>query len=65
MTEPRFWLGWRGEWREVTKAEYVAAERHAGFHNTTGRPDEPATAAWGGNSGISGTTFDPHADEED
>lgn len=31
------------DWREVTKAEYVQAERAAGFHNTLGQPHEPAT----------------------
>jgi hypothetical protein len=33
-------------WDEVTKEEYVRAERAAGFHNTMGRPDEPATAGF-------------------
>jgi hypothetical protein len=34
-------------WVEVTKAEYVAAEQEFGFFNTMGKPDEPATAAFG------------------
>ena len=34
--------------REVTKAEYVRAERRAGFYNTLGQPDEPATASFSG-----------------
>lgn len=34
------------EWVEVTKEEYVMAERAAGFFNTMGRPDEPATAGF-------------------
>lgn len=33
-------------WREVTKTEWVAAERAAGFKNTLGQPDEPATSSW-------------------
>lgn len=37
----------RGEtWTQATKAEYVAAERSAGFHNTLGQPEEPATSSW-------------------
>lgn len=40
---------------EVTKAEYVRAERAAGFHNTLGQPEEPATAAFG-TAKISGRT---------
>lgn len=32
-----------GPAREVTKADYVAAERAAGLRNTLGQPDEPAT----------------------
>lgn len=31
---------------EVSKQEYVAAERRNGFHNTIGFPEEPATASW-------------------
>ena len=31
---------------EVTKAEYVAAERRNGFRNTIGFPEEPATSSW-------------------
>lgn len=34
--------------QEVTKAEFVRAERAAGFRNTLGQPDEPATAAFSG-----------------
>lgn len=34
--------------REVTKAQFVSAERRAGFTNTMGQPDEPATAAFSG-----------------
>lgn len=28
---------------EVSKADFVRAERRAGFHNTMGYPNEPAT----------------------
>lgn len=31
---------------EVTKEQYVAAERRNGFYNTIGFPEEPATASW-------------------
>lgn len=37
-----------GPEREVTMQEWVAAEREAGFSNTTGRPDLPATAGFAG-----------------
>ena len=37
--------------REVTKAEFVSAERRAGFVNTMGQPDEPGTAGFGGRDG--------------
>jgi hypothetical protein len=36
----------RDNWTEVTKEEYVRAERAAGFRNTLGRPEEPATAGF-------------------
>ena len=29
--------------REVTKEEFISAERAAGFHNTAGKRDQPAT----------------------
>lgn len=32
--------------KEVTKGEFVRAEREAGFHNTMGQPLEPATAGF-------------------
>ncbi len=44
----------RGE-REVDKAEYVTVERRAGFLNTLGQRDEPATSAFG-NGTLSGRT---------
>ncbi|AXG66273.1 hypothetical protein SEA_ANNADREAMY_188 [Streptomyces phage Annadreamy] len=37
-------------WVEVTKEEFVRAERAAGFHNTMGRPDEPATGGFSSSS---------------
>ncbi len=41
-----------GPKQEVTKAQWVAAERSAGFHG--GRPGEPSTGGFG-NGTISGT----------
>lgn len=43
MKSSRYFLT---EEREVTKEEYVRAERKAGFHNTMGQPNEPATASF-------------------
>ena len=60
--EGRYWLSdviHPPQWREVTKEEYVRAERQAGFHNSMGYPDEPATAAFGDSRGVRGTTLDP------
>lgn len=37
-----------GEEQEVTKEKFVAIERAAGFHNTMGHPNEPATAGFSG-----------------
>jgi len=31
---------------EVSKADYVSAEREVGFYNTLGRPKEPATGSF-------------------
>jgi len=47
-------VGSATRWQEVTKEEWVSAERSAGFHNTMGRPDEPATAGFS-NGSVSGT----------
>lgn len=47
------------EEREVTKEEYVRAERAAGFRNTLGQPEEPAAASFSGQTAsgkISGRT---------
>lgn len=56
-----YWLKLPGQthWREVDKSEYVVVERASGFHNTMGRPDEPATASFSGGDGTQGTTFEP------
>lgn len=43
----RYFLFRSDDWIEVTKEEYVRVERQAGFRNTMGQPDEPATAAFG------------------
>lgn len=50
MTACTFWV----DGVQVSEADYVAAERAAGFRNTLGRPDEPATSAWKGR-GVDGT----------
>jgi hypothetical protein len=39
--------------KEVTKEQFVRAERAAGFRNTMGRPDEPATGSFS-NGAVSG-----------
>ncbi|MEU8158135.1 hypothetical protein AB0B94_31155 [Micromonospora sp. NPDC048986] len=44
------------EFIEVSKERYVAAERAAGFRNTLGQPDEPATSAFNAADGTRGTT---------
>jgi len=33
-------------WRQVSKEEYVRAERAAGFRNKLRQPKEPATGSW-------------------
>ena len=55
MTEETYWLktGHDAPWRQVSKREFVAAERRAGFYNTLGQPNEPATSAFS-NAGIQG-----------
>lgn len=51
------------DFREVTKEEYVIAERESGFYNTLGFPDEPATSAFVGIFGVRGhTEFESLAD---
>jgi hypothetical protein len=50
----RYFIRTAGEpkWVETDKATYVRHERNAGFHNTMGQPDEPAT------SGFSSSNYD-------
>jgi hypothetical protein len=44
----RYYLAWGdGDYAEVGKAEFVKAERLAGFSNTLGMPEEPATGGFG------------------
>lgn len=65
MTDQRFWLALDlpdPQWREVTKEQFVQAERSAGFRNMNGQPKEPATAGFSG-GGVQGTTSDPNASE--
>lgn len=52
---PRYYLKaeWQSERQQVTKEEFVRAERRAGFHNTMGQPLEPATGGFSGR-GIEG-----------
>lgn len=61
----RYWLraDHQTRWDEVSKADYVAAERNAGFHNTLGQPEEPATSAFSG-KGMNGRTFSPVPEPE-
>lgn len=49
----RYELRLGGPWRAVSRAEWVNAERVAGFHNTMGHPDRPATGGFSGH-GIEG-----------
>jgi hypothetical protein len=50
MREYKYYLkpDWQTEWTEVTKEEFVKAERAAGFRNTMGEPNEPATSGFSG-----------------
>lgn len=43
--EERYFLR---KWEEVTKEDWVAAERAEGFRNTMGQPKEPATSSFSG-----------------
>lgn len=49
-----------GSWRECAKKEFVHLERQAGFHNTLGQPNEPATGGFSG-SNIQGRPISPNA----
>lgn len=40
--------------KEVTKEDFIKAERAAGFYPKSGNPDDCATGGFGGN-GLSGT----------
>lgn len=42
----RYFLGEPEDEREVTEEEFVRAERQAGFYNTLGHPEKPATAGF-------------------
>lgn len=42
------------DFREVTKAEFVAAERRCGFNNTVGKDGDPATSGFGVAGGTQG-----------
>lgn len=42
----RYFIREKPKWREVDKATYVRHERYAGFRNTMGQPDEPATSGF-------------------
>ncbi len=48
MSENQYYLAPYGteDWYEVTKEQYVKAERAAGFHPKYGASDEPATAGF-------------------
>lgn len=60
MADYRYFLTYHlGEEREVTKDEYVRAERAVGFHNTLGQPHEPATSSFGGASVRGRTVYVP------
>lgn len=48
-------------------ASYVIFERANGFHNTQGRPDQPATTSFSrvGDCGtVQGTQLDPYRDRD-
>lgn len=65
MNEPHYWLQLPGLLeREVSKEDWVWAERLAGFHNTMGKPSEPATAAFSA-KGIRGWIEYPNSLEMD
>ena len=52
----RYFLAGPGseEWRQVSKNEFVSAERRCGFVNTLGQPSEPATGGFSGGDGTRG-----------
>lgn len=71
---PRYFITIDGEEHEVDKEVWVREERAAGFHNTMGQPNEPATASWSSSkpddeggwvtfSGRTESTFEDHIAE--
>lgn len=46
----RYFIRQRPKWVEVDKETYVRHERYAGFRNTMGQPDEPATGSFSSSS---------------
>lgn len=48
----RYFLSYLGMEKEVTKQEYMDAERKAGFRSKF--PGEPATASFGSGEGVNG-----------
>lgn len=51
-----------GDYQEVSKEDYVDAERLNGFYNTLGKPNEPATSAFTGIYSRGYTEFESLAD---
>lgn len=51
-----------GDYQEVSKEDYVDAERLNGFYNTLGYPEEPATSAFTGMYHQGYTEFESLAD---
>lgn len=51
-----------GVYQEVSKEDYVDAERLNGFYNTLGKPNEPATSAFTGQFHRGYTEFESLAD---
>lgn len=56
MREYTYWLflGDSLDPVQVSKQDYVVAERTCGFRNTMGQPDEPATSGFLGLDGTAG-----------
>jgi hypothetical protein len=54
--EPTYFLrtAWDSEWAEVTKNQFICAERDAGFYPKSGKEDECATGGFGSAFGVSG-----------
>lgn len=61
--EQRYWLknSWEEEYTEVTKEQYIKAERSCGFRSKFGE-DQIATAAFSSGS-VKGTTIKPNGHE--